>query len=149
MRNIIIKKENGEVSIVDKNDVKKVNEIIKNSTNPCSECIYGYASKCPKICDNVKKNIGEYDYITDGYQKYDKNGELKNFLIQKCNNFEKQTINRKNKTKEELMELKRLKESIKILYFDGIDIREADRIQYDTQKRLYKNNVEEIYRPIR
>ncbi len=134
MKRTILKKENGIVRIVDTN-VEAVEQFIKETSNPCFECKYGYANKCPKISDEFKKNILEYDYITDGYQVYNENCDVESLVITNCTKFEKEPVRIKAKTKQEITELKALKESLKILYFGGIDIHEANTIQRDIKRR--------------
>ena len=132
MKPIIVKKENGEVTIVA--DEESTRSIITEIKNPCFECTNGYVTKCPKMADEVKKNISKYDFITDGYQIYNEDGEVDIFAISKCSNFVRQEKN-KPTTKEEIARLRYLKESIKILYFDAVDIDEADKTHHDLQKR--------------
>ena len=133
MKSIVIKKENGIVTVINANE-----QLIKNIkvgyTNTCVECKKGNSKDCPKVAAINDKHIEKYDFITDGYQINDGEGNLENLVVYKCSNYEKQVI-KKPQTKEELQKLKRLKESIKILYFDASDIEEADRIQEDLTRR--------------
>lgn len=134
MERIIIKKENGEVRLVNANE-ELLHSIKVGYTNPCIECKKGNVIDCKKVADGEKKHIEKYDFITDGYQINDSNGQLENLVVYKCSNYEKQEAKPKPTTKEELQELKRLKESIKILYFNAEDIDEANRIQSDLTRR--------------
>ena len=127
MRNTIIKKENGEVEIL--RGAELINSLKKEPTNPCSNCRNCYASMCPKVEDVRNKDIRKYDFITDGYQVYDENGVMDRFIVSKCNNYEKDLPRKKTRTKEEYLAYRRLFDSLKILAFDGVDVREADRIQ--------------------
>ena len=128
MEKIVFKKENGKVSIINA-DSELLHYIESIATNPCVNCEKGYVTRCEKFKDADKKNIAKYDFITDGYQVNSENGDLLNLVVCKCTNFENDRERVKPKTKKQLEDLKRLKESIKILYFNGDSIEEANRIQ--------------------
>ena len=132
MKSVVFKKENGEVRIINA-DEESVRKISSDYTNPCSECIKGYANKCPKMTYGHKKNIANYDFITDGYQVNNENGEFENLVVCKCENFEKDKP--RNKSLEELKKMKKLAESIKIFYFSAVDVEEANKIQNDLRNR--------------
>ena len=134
MEKIILKKENGEVRIVEAN-TELIHSIKVGYTNPCVECKKGNAIDCPKMADGMKKNIEKYDFITDGYQINSFDGELENLVVCNCSNYEEEEERPKAKTKEEILRLKKLKENIKIMYFNACDIDEADRIQSDLMRR--------------
>ena len=140
MKNIVFKKENGEVRIINADD-ELLHFIRTEVTNPCINCERGYVTKCQKMADE-HKNISNYDFITDGYQINKENGELESLVICNCTNFENDHKRLKAKTKEQLDELKRLRESIKILYFGGVDIEEANQIQSDLINRGFLSDVE-------
>ena len=101
----------------------------------CFDCQNARACECEKIADENYKGINEYSFITDGYQIYDKNGNLKSFVVSKCNNYKEDEPRKRPTTKEELDQLRYLKESIKILYFNAENIAEANRIQTDLFNR--------------
>ena len=50
-------------------------------------CVNATCDNCPKIRDIKKKNIEKYDFITDGYQIYDKKGELQIFTVTNCKKY--------------------------------------------------------------
>ena len=141
MKSIIFKKENGEVRIINANE-ELLHFIKSEATNPCINCEKGYVTKCQKMADE-HKNISKYDFITDGYQINREDGELENFVVCNCTNFENDHERVKPKTKEQLIDLNRLKESIKILYFGGVDIDEANQIQRDLVNRGFLSDVED------
>ena len=134
MEKTILVKVNGEVekTTVD-NEV--IRELKKQYSNPCFNCEKGYASKCPKIASDETKSIMDFDFITDGYQIVNKQGELDELIICQCNNYELDHERVKLNTLEAMRRIQRLKESIKILYFDAIDPEEADRVQEDLFRR--------------
>lgn len=134
MKSIVIKKENGESMIINANE-EMIHSIKVGYTNPCIECKKGNPIDCPKIAARANKHIENYDFITDGYQINNSDGELENLVVYKCSNFEKQEAKPRPQTKEELQRLKQLKESLKILYFSAYDIEEADRKQAYLMKR--------------
>ena len=101
----------------------------------CSDCDNCYANKCVKVADEVKKSMDEYDFITSGTQVYNGNGEVDFFYVEECNNFKEDRKRSKPTTKEEIENLKRMKESIKIAYFDAENIDEADQTQADLFRR--------------
>lgn len=45
--------------------------------------------ECPKMLDIELKHIENYDFITDGEQIYDQNGELESFKVTRCLKLEK------------------------------------------------------------
>lgn len=135
-------KENGEIRVISI-DSDNDNEIKKGIVSPCFNCEKAYATKCPKVADGLEKSILKYDFITDGCQVNDEKGHLESMVVLKCNNYEQDRKREKATTKEQIEALKRLKESIKILYFGGIDIDEADRIQDHQVKRHIISDVEQ------
>ena len=125
MGKTIYSKENGVVSIVHE----------KGGVNPCAECANGYASKCPKVFDETKKNIGDYDFITDGEQVYNEKGELESFVVTKCTHFVKEEPKKKPTTQEEILRINRARESIFLYYFNGADLDEASKNRDDLFRR--------------
>ena len=53
-------------------------------------CKNARADSCPKIENIVKKNIEEYGFITDGYQIYDENGNVDQFIVTGCEKYTKE-----------------------------------------------------------
>jgi len=129
MKNVMLKKENNQVRIIDITDDNELCEINNiNCRHLCGDsCLNARADKCPKIEDLKKESIDKYPFIVDGYQVYDENGELNTFIVSKCENY-KEEIRRK-KNKEEINRLKAIKESIRVAYFDTDTIDEAYLLQ--------------------
>lgn len=63
--------------------------ISRNSKHLCWEnCKNASPKLCPKIKDVNKKTIDAYPFIQDGYQKYNYRGELIDFCVSNCENYE-------------------------------------------------------------
>ena len=135
MKNTILKKDYGMISEIEANEdtIKTIKSECPGTI--CFDCQNARACKCEKIDDEQYKNIDSYDFITDGYQIYDRKGEIKSFVVSNCVNFKKDEKRVRPTTKEELEKLRQLKESIKILYFNAENIKEADKIQQDLTNR--------------
>ena len=133
MKNVMFIKENGVISKVRYNE-EAIKEIRENNSGKCFTCKHAYASECPKVQDRGIKRISKYDFIEDCVYSFNEKGEQDLFVI-KCNEFIKDEPRKRTTTKEEIMRLKHLKESIKILFYDGEDIEEANRIQNDIANR--------------
>ena len=140
MRNKFIVKADGQVLIKDVN----ADELLKDEDfkkyfpchgHLCSNCDRCYADKCSKVFDIAKKSIGKYDYISNGAQVFNNIGESVFFYVRECDNYLVDKKRHKPTTKEELENLKRMKESIKIAYFDAENIDEADQTQEDLFER--------------
>ena len=110
-------------------------EILFLNGHLCFDCDNCYADKCPKVSDGVKRSLKKYPFISEGVQVYDANGDTKYLFVSKCDNFEKDRERHKLTTQEEIENLKRMKESIKVAYFNALDIDEADETHYDLLKR--------------
>lgn len=65
--------------------------------NLCWNCKNATTGNCQKVRDEVKKGIGDYEFIIRGYQLYT-NYELESFTVSKCTNFEKE-IRKDNQAK--------------------------------------------------
>jgi len=103
-------------------------------THLCWEhCVNASVLQCPKIADQVKQKIGEYDFITDGYQIFDANGKVDQFIVTGCDNYVK--AEPKVLTSEEKKRLKIAKESLRMAYFDASSLEEAYLIQADLEAR--------------
>ena len=131
MEKRIIIKANGEIVKLYNALENEIKELNRHATNPCGSCRNCYANKCLKVEDTAdKKDIRKYDYITDGFQINDnETGELDYLVVEKCAKYEHDLPRKKATTREEIENLKLLKESIKILFFDAGDLDEADNIQ--------------------
>lgn len=133
MANVLLKKENGQVT-EGKVSKQEYQHLTKNKCpHLCSDCDNAYVAKCSKIRHVDKEKIGSYDYITDGYQVYDKNGELGAFIVSKCNNYVLEE--KKNDTRKRIPEIIELRKSLKTLYFGTETIEEANIIQYELAQR--------------
>ena len=102
-------------------------------------CKYACPSQCEKVADYVKKEIGQYKFITDGYQVIDKSRSVDTFVVTGCLNYEKEE--KRELTEEERIRAKRAKESLRIAYFDAETLDEAYIIQNDLEKRGAINNI--------
>lgn len=140
MKNVILKKENGVVIEMEKKP-EVVTEIkTKEMPHLCWEhCDKGYASECKKIADAVKKEIGEYDFITDGYQIFDKQDNTEILIVTGCSNYKKEEP--KVLTSQDKERLRKLKEGIRMAYFEAGTIEEAHVIQYELEKRGQLSNI--------
>ncbi len=132
MEEMILKKENGQVTII--NPTNEELKKIKESCHMCSECTNARANRCSKIADIYKKCISAYDYISDGYQIYDENDDTAALIVSKCNNFEKE-----KETSRTPEQLKRFCELTKGLYayFYGEEPDENDE-DYHADKNYSK-----------
>lgn len=99
----------------------------------CWNCKNGCPSKCIKVANRRKKEIGKYNFINSGYQTVNKNGEVVNFIVTKCENFEKDDC--EPKSAAEVARLKRVKEGMKALYFGAESYEEAHVIQHELERR--------------
>ena len=134
MANKVAVKTNGEVTT--KKVTKQLKEDLKtkNFNHLCGkDCACAYANVCPKIAHLPKKDISEYEFISDGMQVYDSEGYMSDFIVSGCSNYKyKDPFENK---KMDLRDLKRIRESLKIYYFDAESIEEAEKIEYELAKR--------------
>ncbi len=82
----IIKKENGVV-VPEEATEEKLQEIRKSDTL-CFDC--SNLENCKKVADQEKKSIDKYDFISDGSQVIDEEGNIENFVITNCRDFVKE-----------------------------------------------------------
>ena len=61
----------------------------KKGYNPCTTCVNCKPELCSKEKDKKKKNLAEYDYITDAVQEFAKDGSSKVFEVKGCSNYVK------------------------------------------------------------
>lgn len=146
MEKTVYMKNNGEVNEVNVTE-QELKEMKFGCFSPCSTCDNGYASKCPKMADRQFKPIEMYDFISDGFEVLDDDGLIDELYITKCNNYVKDRPRKVARTKEEIDELRRLKESIKMLYFDAMDIDEANQTEMDliNRKKYRLITPQELY----
>ena len=126
MEKTILKKEDGKVRLVTNLDLKTIKEMPRIN---CSLCKNGYANKCPKVADIGNKDITKYNFITDGYQINDENGDWEDLIVTECSNYDRDSRTQDPVRREYLCD------SLKILVFDGIDVKEATRTQRDLFNR--------------
>lgn len=128
MEKTIYRKENGEVRVINL-DTKTIGVIKKQCVSPCFTCDKGYPSKCDKMAGRMLNNIDKYDFITDGFTIMGSDGQIEDFLIERCVNYVPDAPRKKANTLEEIKELNRLKESIKMHYFDAESVEEANKVE--------------------
>ena len=124
MISIVWKKEGGAVNVI--NADMELIKAIKAINNKCADCSNCYADKCPKVAYD-KKDIRDYDFITDGYQVI--NGELENLAVIKCANFT-QDQERRPRTKEEIIGQSELRKGLSMSYFGTDTYREAEEMRW-------------------
>ena len=131
MKDVILVKENGKVKII-KNTKGAVASLKLPNRHMCWEyCENASANKCEKIKDLPKKYINEYPFISDGYQVIDNNGNVASFTVSSCNNYQK--VKEREKTAEEKARIRKIKEGLRIAYFETLTLDEA----YLKQAELY------------
>lgn len=128
MKNIILEKENGRVI-----DLPKTEEVIYELHNGsklrhlCFDCVSGCASKCQKVADYRKKPITAYDFIINGYQVFDNRGNIQEFTVTKCKNYEYDAP--KHLTPKGRVEAKKVKDAFHMAYFGANDLQELKEIK--------------------
>lgn len=116
-----IKKENGKVTNV--SDVAEIQELLqrKKEKHLCGAVCHGLTGKkCPKIFDEEKANISEYDFIDSGYQIINDEGVLEKFVVSECKNFKLVEREQDPASRRKIMDV------IKVLYFDTETPQEAE-----------------------
>ena len=89
-------------------------------------CKNATPNNCEKIKDKYKKNINQYDFITNGYQVISDEG-VETFVVTKCKNYEEEK--KKELTVRETRRIKHLKDNIMMEYFGVDSVKEANAIQ--------------------
>lgn len=103
-------------------------------THLCWEdCFNASADKCPKVRNKIKLSIDKYDFIQEGYQILNKKGEIDRFIVTKCDKYEKATPQAMTQAQKE--RIKKIKDGLRIAYFDAETIEEAYVIQNDLIKK--------------
>ncbi len=118
---LVLKKENGVVT-----EFSSLNDAqIKTKCHLCGNC----KNLNPSICSKVeieKRRIGEYDYITDGYQVYKNSDEtFPIFIVSGCKNYVSEEYKEKD---PKAMEKRR---ALMNMYYDAEDFEEACSIRKD------------------
>ena len=90
-------------------------------------CKNASPSHCEKVRDYVKRNINDYDFIIDGYQILDNNGDVDTFVVSECSNYEEQKPKKISSSDE--LRMRELKENIFMEYFDAETLEEARNIR--------------------
>lgn len=130
MNNVILKKENGVVSVIEYDPTLFEEESKKKAVHLCWEhCTNACVGQCQKITDYRKKTIDKYDFISDGMQIMDDDGKIDRFLVTGCNNYKK--AEQKVQTAEQKRRLKNLRDGLKMAYFDALTLQEANQVQTD------------------
>ena len=137
---LVIVKKAGETKLCkvnanlfgNKDFTKKLHNALEHVCTNCDNC---YADSCVKVADSIKASIVDYEFISDGVQVFDINGDTRYLYVTGCNNFKEDEKRHKPTTQEEIAALNRIKESIKIAYFDAETIEEADQTQLDLLRR--------------
>ena len=125
MKKIVLQKENGEVKEFNYSELFE--EVA--STHLCwNACANATPSKCKKVHDEVKQNIDEYDFITDGFQILDENNEIDRFHVSGCSNYEKEP-RKKPLTADKVLYYNNMKRNIAMLYYDADSAEAAEEIQ--------------------
>lgn len=131
LERIIIKKENDEISVT--RGVITPKQIGQEETHLCWDCTCGTPSKCSKVKDIRKKSIGEYPFITNGYQVFTQEGEMEKMIVTECNNY--QLVEEIDRTPEEKLKIAEARKKLRLLYFGAQTLREANQIQEDLISR--------------
>ena len=90
-------------------------------------CKNASPDRCEKVSDYVKRNINDYDFIIDGYQILDNNGDVDTFVVSACSNYEEQKP--KKLSNSDGLRIRELKENIFMEYFDAETLEEARNIR--------------------
>ena len=140
MEEIIIIKKNGIVDVVDPNSETIEDFKTKKAVHMCwHNCSNAFTTKCPKIQDEIKKMINEYDFITDGFQIINSKGQIDRFVVTKCLNYIKEKP--KTYTVAEKERLNNIKKGLRMAYFDASTLEEAYLIQHQLEQRGDITNI--------
>ena len=121
-------------SITSLEDVPKFNNM---KSHLCFDCKNGCPSRCEKVKDIVKKPINEYDFIIDGVQTLDENGDVDRFAVFKCENFKRAPYKAPKLTSEESAHISKVKLQMLTCFFDTDSAAHANEKQY----YLYMNDL--------
>ena len=131
MENNYFVKKDGVISI---NKVKMVNGESRNSNcHLCAKCHNAQPSMCVKVADEHKKDLIDYDFITEGYQSFNEFGDSDVLVVEKCKNFV--PMSDYGKQKKQLAEYKKLKGQIACGYFGTTTPEEAYLLQVELFNR--------------
>ena len=82
----------------------------------------------------IKCMENDYDFIIDGYQILDNNGDVDTFVVSECSNYEEQKPKKISSSDE--LRIRELKENIFMEYFDAETLEEAR----DIRNHMIKTN---------
>ena len=125
----VIKKENGIITSLDL--TPELKKAVECGCHLCwKDCSNAYVNKCPKVADIKKKDIGSYDFITDGAQIVEEDGTVDTFIVTGCDLHDVST-----KKPLKGAEAKRAKDSLRMAYFETTTVEEAYIIQKELVDR--------------
>ena len=129
MEDVILVKKEGQ--IVFSNIEPLVTKRVTNDKeiHLCWPCKHARVDECRKVCNRNKRTIDEYEFITDGYQVFDKDGRLVKFVVSGCSNYEEEEKEKKL-TAEDKKRIASLKQALKTAYFDADSVDDANVKQY-------------------
>lgn len=128
---------NGMDLLIEKSFSDELDRVYKGLGSSCWDCANGYVGSCEKIADYPeKKDIGEYPFITDGFQWY-VNDELEKFSVIRCSNYKKAS-NSTSLTEVKRSKIREAKELIHLLYRDVSSLSEAIEIDNRNKTLGYK-----------
>lgn len=135
---------NGMDLLIEKSLSDELDRLYKTLGSSCWDCANGYVGSCEKIADYPeKKDIGEYPFITDGFQWY-VNDELERFSVIRCSNYEKASksipLSERGRKRAEInkIRIREAKELIHLLYRDVDTLGEAIEIDNKNKALGYK-----------
>lgn len=124
MEKRILVKENGITNEISFS--KKEVEIIKSDrTHLCGTCTYCTPLDCKKVKDAKKQTIDKYDFITEGKEYINENGEVENLVVNECNNYQHYLP----RSKKSIAESNKSKRFLKMMFYNAQDIQDANNTQ--------------------
>ena len=121
-----------------------INEIQNRDCHLCGRCHNAEPSKCAKVADVHKKDIADYEFITNGYQVFDDFGKSNIFVVKSCKNFVPMAD--AHQTKKQAAKLRRLRGQIACGYFETCTPDEAYLLQVELFERGHLH-INEKYLP--
>ena len=140
MEMYILEKKDG---IVIKKDCHEEDlQIIRNQSHLCNmACKNAYSNKCPKIYDKRKREIGKYDFITDGIQILNNYDIVDIFIVKKCKKYSKSEVTEKIRPDK----LETLIKELRMAYYGTNSIEESYDIEKHSVKAKKKESEVEQY----
>lgn len=126
-KKVMLEKENGVTKVLEL-DKEKLDNLKTYGEHLCWDC--ANALNCSKVMDRQKKTIDKYDFIDDGLQSLDENGNVDFFFVEDCNDF----VRDKEKKQTNMDELK-ARRTLKNLYFGTEHTTEANKIMEELIER--------------